>query len=94
MRKKNEINEYMNEAFDVVWFVRTIGLLSDGSLENTPEDIINEVKRNVERICQSHGIKNNEDVFEFCDEWKYGYWSGILAALRWVMGEEKDSLDT
>ena len=27
-------------------------------------------------------------------DWEYGYQSGILAALRWVLGEEKDFLDT
>lgn len=27
-------------------------------------------------------------------DWDCGYWNGIMGALRWVMGDEKDFLDT
>lgn len=27
-------------------------------------------------------------------DWECGYWNGIMGALRWVMGDEKDFLDT
>ena len=94
MRKRKEIDEYMSEAFDVVWFVRTLTLLADGQLEGTPSDIINKAKAEVARICEKYGLESEEDAYTFCDEWHYGYWSGILAALRWVTGEEKDMLDT
>lgn len=36
-------------------------------------------------------VRNGEDS----DSWDYGYWSGVMATLRWVLGdEEKDNLDT
>lgn len=37
-------------------------------------------------------IRNGEKT---CSDWEYGYWSGVMATLRWVLGdEEKDNLDT
>lgn len=94
MRKRKEIDEYMGEAFDIVWLVRTLELLSAGQLEGTPQDIINEAKKNVARICENLNIESEEELLTSFNDWEYGYWSGILAALRWVTGEEKDMLDT
>ena len=94
MRKKKEIDEYMNEAFDIVWLVRTISLLEEGRLDDTPSDIINEAQKQVARICENLDINSKEELLTHFSDWEYGYWSGILATLRWVMGEEKDMLDT
>lgn len=94
MRKKKEIDEYMNEAFDIVWLVRTISLLEEGRLDDTPSDIINEAQKQVARICENLDINSEEELLTRFSDWEYGYWSGILAALRWVTGEEKDMLDT
>ena len=27
-------------------------------------------------------------------DWECGYWNGIMGALRWVLGDDKDFLDT
>jgi hypothetical protein len=43
-----------------------------------------------DRVCKKYNIDFDEPV----SDWKYGYWSGILAALRWVCGDDKDFLDT
>lgn len=94
MRKKKEIDEYMNEAFDIVWLVRTISLLEEGKLDDTPSDIINEAQKQATRICKNLDINSEEELLTRFSDWDYGYWSGILAALRWVTGEEKDMLDT
>lgn len=94
MRKKKEIDEYMNEAFDIVWLVRTISLLEEGRLDDTPSDIINEAQKQVARICENLDINSEEELLTRFSDWEYGCWSGILAALRWVAGEEKDMLDT
>lgn len=94
MRKKKEIDEYMNEAFDIVWLVRTISLLQEGGLDDTPSDIINEAQKQAARICQNLDINSEEELLTRFSDWEYGYWSGILATLRWVTGEEKDMLDT
>lgn len=94
MRKKKEIDEYMDEAFDIVWLVRTISLLEEGKLDDTPSDIINEAQKQATRICKNLDINSEEELLTRFSDWDYGYWSGILAALRWVTGEEKDMLDT
>ena len=82
MRKQKEIIEYMDEAFDKVWIVRSIH-------SNPCENADFEKKRteNIERILSKY--KNVPE-----NDWEYGYWSGILASLRWVLGDEKDFLDT
>jgi hypothetical protein len=88
MRKKSEIAEYMDEAFDIVWLVRSHHTTSHP--EGIPEDIMKGCLDSIKRICDKYEIDYEEPV----SDWDYGYWSGILAALRWVMGDEKDFLDT
>lgn len=81
-RTKKEIQEYLTEVSDKVWLART------RPCENSiVEDARNE---NVGRILAEYpDIRENGYT-----EWEYGYWSGIMSALRWVMGEDRDFLDT
>lgn len=91
-RSKEEIYEYMEEAFDRVWLVRKQDLccnLLDGT-ESIHIDVMNGMLKAIDDTCKEYNIDFKEPV----SDWDYGYWSGILAALRWVMGEEKDMLDT
>ena len=92
MRSEDEIGEYMSEANDRVWLVRKQNFvcnLFDGT-ETVHLDILNGMNKAIEEVCHKYNIDFQEPV----SDWDYGYWSGILAALRWVMGEEKDMLDT
>ena len=82
MRKVKEIEEYMDEAFDKVWIFR--------SIRSTPSE---------DKFIEKHRIENIERILSKYKnvpegDWEYGYYSGILASLRWVLGEEKDFLDT
>ena len=82
MRRVKEIKKYMDEAFDKVWLMRTHPC-DNPSIEK-------ERTKNVQRILETY-----DDIPE--DEytnWESGYWCGILAALRWVLGDEKNFLDT
>lgn len=83
MRTENEIQEYLDEAFDKVWLMRT------HPVEHLPE-IEKRRLEAIERILNTY-----DDIPEegFTD-WECGYWNGILGALRWVLGDEKDFLDT
>lgn len=81
-RKTKEIQDYMEEAFDKVWLMRS----------HPSDDPEVEKKRleSTERILNTY-----DDIPE--DEyttWECGYWNGILGALRWVLGAERDFLDT
>lgn len=92
MRTEKEIGEYMSEAFDRVWLVRKQNLFCNmlmGS-ETINADILGGCNKAIDGVCKKYNIDFQEPV----SDWDYGYWSGILATLRWVMGEEKDFLDT
>lgn len=80
MRKSKEIQEYLEEAFDKVWYMRS------HPCEN--EEIEKKRLENVERIEKTY-----PEVLEY-DEFDCGYWNGILGSLRWVLGDEKNFLDT
>ena len=96
-RTKDEIYEYMEEAYDRVWLMRKQGdlvcnLNLINGIENIDLDILGGtgMLNGVKEVCDKYKIDFSEPV----SDWDYGYWSGILAALRWVMGDEKDMLDT
>lgn len=91
-RTNEEIYEYMDEAFDRVWLVRRqnhVWNLLIGE-ESINVDILDGMNKAIKKVCEQRNIDFKEPV----SDWDYGYWSGILAALRWVMGDEKDFLDT
>lgn len=81
-RTEDEITDYMNEAWDKVWLMRS----------EPCEDMDIEARRlaGVKRILRTYDdIPDNGYT-----DWECGYWNGILGALRWVLGDEKDFLDT
>lgn len=82
IRNDEEIGDYLAEACDKAWLSHTTPC--------TREDIESDRLRNIERILNSYP-DIPEDGYT---EWERGYWNGIMGALRWVLGEEKDFLDT
>lgn len=83
-RSKKEIDKYLDEAFDKVWLVRSY------DFENKT-NIYKEGKEGCNRILSQYkDIPQNG-----YSTWDYGFWSGVLATLRWVRyDEEKNNLDT
>lgn len=92
-RTDDEIKEYMDEAFDKVWFVRSrnnVYRLENGDITMLP-DIEKKMRENIDRICEQYDM----DFEDSMDDWEYGYWSGILSTLRWVRwGNDRNFLDT
>lgn len=82
LREREEIEEYRNEAFDKVWLMRS------HPCEN-PKIEADRMKA-VRRILRSYKDIPNGGY----TDWECGYWNGIMGALRWVLGDEKDFLDT
>mgnify|MGYP003290882858 CR=1 FL=1 len=78
IRNTKDIIKYMDEACDKVWLMRNVGRGREESVEN------------IQRILNTYG-DIPEDGYT---DWECGYWNGILGALRWVLGDEKDFLDT
>ena len=82
MRTKKEIKVYLDEAFDKAWLMRASG-------SEDPE-LDAQIQVQADRIFDTY-----DDIPEDgYSDWDCGYWNGILAALRWVLGEDKDFLDT
>ena len=93
MRTKEEILEYMDEAFDKVWLIRKQGLVLNVELckETIDPEIEKEMWQAVDNVCKKYNIDFDDAV----SDWDYGFWSGVLATLRWVLGEDsKTFLDT
>lgn len=83
MRPSKELIAYLKEADDKVWFMRTHSC-EDPKIETERQAV-------VERILSTY----NDIPEEGYDNWECGYWNGVMATLRWVLGdEEKDNLDT
>ncbi len=81
-RSDKEIAEYLREACDKAWLSHTVS--------SEQEDTENARFRNIERI-----VNRYRDIPEDgYTEWERGYWNGIMSALRWVLGYEKNFLDT
>ena len=82
-RSRKDLIAYHKEADDKVWLMRT-------SPCDNPEI---EARRQaaVERILATYDDIPEEGY----DDWECGYWNGVMATLRWVLGDdEKDNLDT
>lgn len=82
MRTTEEIKEYMDEAFDKVWLMRTHSY-------DVPEVEAGR-KAAIERILNTYDDIPDDGY----DDFECGYWNGILGAMRWMLGEERDFLDT
>lgn len=83
LRSREEIEKYENEAFDKVWLMRNCCISN--------REPIHEVSRSgMERILSTY----NDIPKDGYDTWECGYWNGIMGALRWVLGDDKDFLDT
>lgn len=94
MRKKKEIVEYMNEAWDRVWLNRKYNLFYDmmAGATSLTEDQLKAVMKAADNVIEKYNIQNDDGNL---DDWDYGFWSGVLATTRWVLGEEsKKMLDT
>lgn len=84
MRKRStkDIIKYREEAFDKVWLMRS-----------RPCDNPETEKRRLAAIDRIFSTYDDIPENGYTD-WECGYWNGIMGALRWVLGSDKDELDT
>ena len=83
IRDREEIDDYLDEATDKVWLMRNCDI--------PRKRVINEAAiPSMKRILESYDDIPDDGY----DTWECGYWNGIMATLRWVLGDEKDFLDT
>jgi len=87
-RSEGEILEAEQEFFDRVWYERSIML--NHTSKDTPEDIREGMLRARTEIKDRHGAANLGPYSDF--DW--GMINGKLSALRWMLGDDWDMLDT
>lgn len=91
MRKEWEISLAEDEYFEKVWFGRNgkFVLNDEGEIIAVP---VHEYNDNgyVELIAEKYGVR----ALIIHDYFEWGIWSGRLSALRWIMGDRWDFLDT
>jgi hypothetical protein len=93
-RTLSEIVEAEQEFFDKVWYVRSI--VHSDRKRDLPDDLRTGMMSARERVEAHYG---REELWKAIgpgrdEAWQYGYISGKLATLRWVLGSEWDFLDT
>lgn len=91
-RTEEEIVEAIDEFFDKVWYDRHQGLKYniDNGLEKVDPDIWKGALKAAKRVERKYGKRNLGPWSDF--EW--GMINGKLSALRWVLGDDWDMLDT
>ena len=103
LRKHKEIEKYLEEAETRVSWARKQNLLNQ--IMNG-EDIVpyhfnmsqdEWTKKRLEALNEGFTKLRAKKIIQeddYLDGWDYYYWVGIMSALRWVTGAEKDFLDT
>ena len=83
-RSRKDLWGYEKEADDKVWLMRSYNFET--------KQPIHEVGRPAcERILATYDDIPEEGY----SDWECGYWNGVMATLRWVLGDdEKDNMDT
>lgn len=94
MKSSKQIQEYMSEVFDKVWYIRSLTHTPEMLRERgTPENIIQGMLNSRAKVIDKYGVNWYDEV----DDWEYGFLSGALATLRWVSDKREDNkrfLDT
>jgi hypothetical protein len=92
LRTQEELLEEEQRFFDYVWYNRKFSVeagIADGS-RPVPPDIVAGMRRGMKEVEERYGVEALGPWTDF--EW--GMINGKLSALRWVMGDEWDFLDT
>ncbi|MET3349055.1 UNVERIFIED_ORG: hypothetical protein ABID57_000724 [Arthrobacter sp. UYEF1] len=93
MRKKQVIEEAEEEFFDRIWYERKLVMreaIQAGEEDMPPRHIMRGMLLAVTDVQRKYGKGNLGPYSEF--EW--GMINGKLSALRWVLGDDWDNLDT
>jgi len=90
IRSVKQILAAENEMFTRVWYGRSD--IARYRMDGTPKDIIRGALRAQRKAEKRFGKKSLMDNVKTA--WDWGFVSGKLSALRWVLGDEWDMLDT
>ncbi|WP_297537901.1 PIN domain-containing protein [Amycolatopsis sp.] len=88
-----EILEAEQEFFDKIWYVRKLiheEKVEEGERESLSPEGADRVRVSMRAIEERYGAENVGPW----DDWGWGFVHGKLSALRWVLGDDWDFLDT
>lgn len=91
-RSMEEVADVVEELFEKIWFDRHLSLRYrvEQGIDTVDPQIWAGALKSAERVIRKYGEKNLGPYSDF--EW--GMLNGKLSALRWVLGDEWDMLDT
>ena len=91
-RSMEEVADVVEEFFEKIWFDRHLSLRYrvEQGIETVDPQIWAGALKSAEKVIRKYGEENLGPYSDF--EW--GMLNGKLSALRWVLGEEWDMLDT
>lgn len=95
-RSTLEIQEMMDEFFDRIWYDRKLVLFTNikkGLAEKLSPERLRVIKKAMKSVEKKYGGKNAVLNY-YKDDFDWGMLNGKLSALRWVLGDEWDNLDT
>lgn len=91
MRSQSEVLAAEQEFFDKVWYDRHMLSTAEWRVENQEQrDIKEQALKAAEEVRQRWGVENLGPYSDFA----WGMINGKLSALRWVLGDDWDFLDT
>jgi hypothetical protein len=90
MRKEKEIAEAELEFHEKLWYGRHRSLENEPAKSKADREIQKEADKAAAELEEKYGIEELGPYNDF----GWGMLSGKLSALRWVLGEDWDSLDT
>jgi hypothetical protein len=92
LRRESEIAKAESEFWDRVWYYRHIiwmEKVKEGT-DKTPSEIIKMAKAAARKKRKEYG----PSIGHYMTDFEWGFMQGKFSALRWVLGEEWDFLDT
>ncbi|WP_406420450.1 hypothetical protein OH809_24090 [Streptomyces sp. NBC_00873] len=91
-RSLSDITAAEQEYFDKIWYGRSLMRdTEDGQIDSESSESL---KQRIASARKSIEDKYGEEGLPPVNDWEWGFMHGKLSALRWVLGEEWDFLDT
>ncbi|MEV5877511.1 PIN domain-containing protein [Streptomyces sp. NPDC052101] len=91
-RSLSDILAAEQEYFDKIWYGRS--LMRDTEEGKINPELSDSLRQTIASARERIEAKYGEDELPPVSDWEWGFMHGKLSALRWVLGEEWDFLDT